>query len=348
MKIYKYMTADRAKQFLLDFQMRFTPPMDQNDPYEMRPHIIDSRYTDSDSDNLMRNFDLFSLGATFSGNISDRIGISCFSKTPSCSLMWSHYAQNHTGVVIEFDANHEFFNSSWKKSSVSIFRNVTYSDIRPKLDAKILLEGEFDMFSTYWPGWRIVLEKAEEIFFTKPMFWSYEEEIRFLKTLQVDMNFPSHDPIMRGERRHRRVPFAPSKVLKSQLFTVPQDAISGVIIGAKSQLLNSEELYDFGFADQCGLEAELRWRIQLQPKLKHVSVQISALDSESFSINIFDPMEKSNMRQKCLPQMIANMYDLGFEGKLGRDALMQIARSNKFRKIVKKYQRNFLLNEYIT
>ena len=45
----------------------------------------------------------------------------CFSKSPVVSPMWAHYANNHTGFVLEFDA--DFLLQTFQEASL---RDVTY------------------------------------------------------------------------------------------------------------------------------------------------------------------------------------------------------------------------------
>ncbi|ESB58497.1 hypothetical protein SEEACDC5_10030 [Salmonella enterica subsp. enterica serovar Agona str. SA-5] len=35
--------------------------------------------------------------------IKEKLGVLCLSKIPNNHLMWSHYAQNHTGIMFEID-----------------------------------------------------------------------------------------------------------------------------------------------------------------------------------------------------------------------------------------------------
>ncbi len=60
-------------------------------------------------------------------------GILSLSETHNNALMWAHYCQNHSGYVIEFDAENVFFKQSEKNVySVDLVSKVNYSDVRPK------------------------------------------------------------------------------------------------------------------------------------------------------------------------------------------------------------------------
>jgi len=57
--------------------------------------------------------DGFGSGDPTSRDIVDqlnrRIGIFCLSRKSDSLLMWSHYADQYAGAVVEFDAAHELF-----------------------------------------------------------------------------------------------------------------------------------------------------------------------------------------------------------------------------------------------
>lgn len=86
--------------------------------------------------------------------------------------MWSHYAQNHEGFVIEFDPKNKFFQNENESRLTKQLREVKYSN-RRKID---LLEGISDEA-------QILNRIADEVFFTKSNQWKDEEEIRVLDKL---------------------------------------------------------------------------------------------------------------------------------------------------------------------
>src|SRR6266849_2373668 len=64
--------------------------------------------------------------------LDQMVGILSLTETPDNLLMWSHYADQHRGIVLEFDEHHPILNR--RKSSNDEFghlRKVVYSDIRP-------------------------------------------------------------------------------------------------------------------------------------------------------------------------------------------------------------------------
>jgi hypothetical protein len=93
-KIYKYFSNDVIE---LVFQkegfcgVKCSLPQDYNDPYE----LFLGMDLNTPADQL----------AFYNDVISDipQSPTTCFSKSPIVSPMWAHYANNHTGFVLEFD-----------------------------------------------------------------------------------------------------------------------------------------------------------------------------------------------------------------------------------------------------
>ena len=78
-------------------------------------------------------------------------------------LMWAHYAQEHRGLVIEFDENAPCFNRRRNSTDeLGAFRPVRYSATRPFITGDASAE---------W---------FEHLALTKALEWAYEEEVRFL------------------------------------------------------------------------------------------------------------------------------------------------------------------------
>lgn len=124
------------------------------------------------------------------------VGVMCFTSKNDNLLMWSHYANNHTGICIEFDGSSDFFNGQYTNASVlwgnpikdhyrniGQLRKVDYKNERP----------------TYIDPSEI--EHDTESWFVKSLEWSYEEESRLLlptdlaeQNKKLNMLFYSVDP----------------------------------------------------------------------------------------------------------------------------------------------------------
>ena len=96
------------------------------------------------------------------------VGVTCLSGSRKNPLMWSHYADGHQGVLIEFDDAHPTFNR--RRHSTDEFgflRRVAYSDTRPNIE---LLAGD---------------EVYVQMSLIKALDWAYEQEQRFIWPLHL-------------------------------------------------------------------------------------------------------------------------------------------------------------------
>jgi hypothetical protein len=82
-------------------------------------------------------------------------GVCCFSQIEDDILMWSHYAQQHSGVCIGVRTD---------RIKGKVFRAVQYSDVVPLLDAWEYIRGSADAFV--------------KLGLTKATHWNYEKEWR--------------------------------------------------------------------------------------------------------------------------------------------------------------------------
>jgi hypothetical protein len=99
-------------------------------------------------------------------NNAQRYRIFCLTPHANSLLMWSHYAEKHKGLCLEFDATQE---KLWRA------RRVIYSDTFPKVNADML---------------RNPTALLEAIVLTKSREWEYEKEYRLLgRDGGIDPNF---------------------------------------------------------------------------------------------------------------------------------------------------------------
>lgn len=123
-----------------------------------------------------------SRGVHFNINISELLKDSwnkyfgVLSLTQSnCNIpMWSHYAQNHEGFVIEFNPDNNFFKTQNNDKEIAKeLKSVQYTSERKEIN--IIEEGDDET--------SILRRIADEVFFTKSNHWKDEEEVRILDRL---------------------------------------------------------------------------------------------------------------------------------------------------------------------
>lgn len=103
-------------------------------------------------------------------------------------LLWSHYANAHRGACIHFNV------SGFSHPDLIIGR-VAYSDHRPVLPKSLMARLAVVDARRHHPEDRLLLRKElyETLFFTKPIDWSYEQEVRIIY-LSTDMTNVPFNP----------------------------------------------------------------------------------------------------------------------------------------------------------
>ncbi len=194
MKIYKYFSIDVID---LVFQkngycgVKFSLPKDYNDPYELFLGVD----LDVSTESL----------ATYQEIVQElpQFPTTCFSKSPIVAPMWAHYAQNHTGFVLEFDVS--ALQETFEKIEV---RDVDYK-AGPNPDLALSLER---VAVTKKPRHAVWLRQQvlTEAYFSKYQDWSYEQECRL-----VDKNQYVED------------------VAGNDILFIPTECVTAMIVGGK-------------------------------------------------------------------------------------------------------------------
>lgn len=119
------------------------------------------------------------LGIDFSSLLknswNNKFGVLSLTKSCDNLTMWSHYTRNHEGFVIELNPSNNYFDKA--KSEKDILRRlneVSYSEVRPKLtliDSKLKEDDILEYL-------------MQSILLTKSKHWEYEDEVRFIQTLE--------------------------------------------------------------------------------------------------------------------------------------------------------------------
>jgi hypothetical protein len=111
---------------------------------------------------------------TIRNSWQDRFGVLSLAQVCDNITMWSHYSKDHSGFVIEFNSENEFFNRRKKPHDpIRCLHEVKYETVRPdiKLYNRELSEDEMLNYL------------AEKILLTKSIHWAYEQELRIILPL---------------------------------------------------------------------------------------------------------------------------------------------------------------------
>lgn len=183
--LYKFMPF--RETFFENFLLRASHINTLNDPFEMEPSIEwwanvflelkNYRFgrTKDEIFSYIKQQNFNSPWRHLGTDLFKDHGIISFTETKENILMWSHYSNNHTGIVIEFDLAHPFFSKKFIEKEHNYLGN----------PQKVLYRKERLISSDY----------LLEPYFHKSFDWIYEQEYRMLLKLSnsdkilIDKNY---------------------------------------------------------------------------------------------------------------------------------------------------------------
>ena len=150
MRVYHFIAEKWAKEELKEKRLKVSIINTLNDPFELHAGF-------SNPNSLLRN-----TFRVWKEEISKEVGILCFSKNWNNPLLWSHYAEKHTGCALGFEIPDD--------KAIEI----VYSENRPlfkwtEMPNDPLLRQDF----------------LDELQKTKFISWKYEEEFRLVYKLNT-------------------------------------------------------------------------------------------------------------------------------------------------------------------
>lgn len=170
---------------LIRGELWFSSPFDFNDPYDSNLPVdfaLES-YKKTEGFKTDEDFNVYNNSLTGSpGKFSLRletlrktVGVCCFSEVQDNLIMWSHYAENHKGVLLKFDVSElkKVFSKIHKVVYSNKIKQINYERSPENLLSKLLTKK-----STHWKSEkeiRIIAKKCGHYSFPK----SALKEIRF-------------------------------------------------------------------------------------------------------------------------------------------------------------------------
>lgn len=203
MKLYKYLSLGKGRQrasvkrIFTERRLRFAKPLDFNDPFDCKTLFHFDTATDNDwrtflteaekalnpqEDKVIHSIvehklalglhrhaefqreQLRKHNEVLRESISD-LGMLCLSALNDDILMWSHYADGHRGICLEFDKD--------QLEKQYYLAEVTYRDRYPEFGEFVRLAKNNEMHMVLW---------------TKATHWRYEQEWRAI------VNVINNDP----------------------------------------------------------------------------------------------------------------------------------------------------------
>jgi hypothetical protein len=197
-------------------------------------------------------------------------GVLSLTRTPTNSLIWSHYANEHRGVVIGFDIDVAGFSDEERCLIPVQYGSIIYTQTRPVSEALSIPKGDpVSVGHTHhYPAGHH--EKLSQLFLQKAMCWSYEEEVRVVKCIS---GRDSKGTNASGQ-------FELVKVRERHLYCckLPRGSIKEVHLGLQHEALSSQEK----FADFAG---------HVRNQQSSAEVKACRLSTDTWGIEITTPYE---------------------------------------------------------
>lgn len=170
MILYKYVGFQAAISMIESSTLGFSRALDLNDPFECTSICAPDNH--GMTNNLVVN--------AIKERLSSRFGVLSLTRQPLNSLMWSHYGQSHTGVVIGIDCEKAGLISSELSSIPANFGDVIYSATKPSHPINVDILEDNLAHTSFEPHSYNLLSRA---FLHKSIEWGYEEEVRVVKDI---------------------------------------------------------------------------------------------------------------------------------------------------------------------
>lgn len=275
---YKYLSEKRT-DFFDTCSFRFTQKNSLNDPFEQslvdrskteafspeeqHAFVANCANTYAHSTSLVKKllqekiqFENALNTAKLNCGISKEGGILCLSEIPDSLLMWSHYASEHRGIVIEIDANYFFHRQLHRDAGKFIIHRARYRDSRIE-DQPIGL-------------YEYLFRTPHDAMATKSTHWNYEHEWRIEADLQSEIftHLKNSDGNYSIDENGKFI----------ALHEIPETHITKIIFGASCTIANI---------------IKIKNKITNTPTLKHISMKIATVDPMDFRIRLVN-MESSD------------------------------------------------------
>ncbi|WP_445358534.1 DUF2971 domain-containing protein [Microbulbifer sp. ANSA005] len=262
--LFKYMPWRPGNNFFNSPMLRFSQPETFNDPFEGFPQLSSIKqkiHGNGVSSSIIENWNLKDLQFKYID-----IGILCLTARNDNLLMWSHYANEHQGIVLEFDMEHKFFKQdipmSRKNSSLCRHKGKPWK-VQYRTD-------RHESAST--------MESAYDRFFVKSTDWRYEEEYRMILDFNGDHNIPIAVT--------RNVEKDPNDRKSIFLFPLPVEAIKGVYLGCRTYGENKDN------GNQNNIHQEIIDEFndakKNHPHYENVTINFAQMHNEEFKLDFIE------------------------------------------------------------
>lgn len=237
--LYKCLSHKRAIEMLQTNEVCFTQPKHFNDPFEITAACPVSKSSNS-TDRRFHN----QLSSGKINMLKENYAVLSLTRSPLNPLMWAHYGQEHSGIVIVIgiDVNGDNF-SNEKNNFVPVHMgSVIYSNTNPNTDFMSETANSFFHEKTeHFP--KDDFGELQRVFLHKPICWSYEEEVRVVKCVYYELL--ENYKLIQNEERTNEFNVKNESNRKSFLYSIPQNTIKEVYIGVRNKYKEKSEIECF-------------------------------------------------------------------------------------------------------
>lgn len=222
MILYKYVPFAAGEKIVESNAVLFAQPKTFNDPFDV------PSYPDEPADDP--SLAIFGRLRTMAKNYiwAENTGVLSLTRTPANALMWAHYADKHQGMVIGIDVEAAGFTDEKSNLIPAQHGSVVYVSRRVSSPFASRAATSIAVGATHhFP--KDHYEKLQRIFLHKPLAWSYEEEVRVIKSLHS----PQGNKAVTASGTFSIVA---TKERTLHLYSLPKGAIREVYFGFRADL----------------------------------------------------------------------------------------------------------------
>lgn len=181
MILYKYYSFNAGMKAVASRQLGFRKPKEFNDPFEL------SAFSAVPDEDLLDTTDGLGVITPRVDSVADQVVICSLTRSPINPLMWSHYGNDHRGIVVGYDVNVPLLTEGDStlipvdEGSV-FYSHSKESDTWSQRDKDNIFEIVLSALGIPSPEQEIK-HLMKRLLLNKSIHWAYEEEVRVVKIL---------------------------------------------------------------------------------------------------------------------------------------------------------------------
>lgn len=181
MILYKYYSFNSGMKAVASRQLGFRKPKEFNDPFEL------SAFSAMPDEDLLDATDGLGVITPRVDSVADQVVICSLTRSPINPLMWSHYSNDHRGIVVGYDVNVPLLTEGDStlipvdEGSV-FYSHSKESDTWSQRDKDNVFEIVLSALGIPSPEQEIK-HLMKRLLLNKSIHWAYEAEVRVVKIL---------------------------------------------------------------------------------------------------------------------------------------------------------------------